>query len=411
VVALEPIDGVVVVHVRESEGKPVQCREGFFSREGAATQKLSRDELRNFFRREGAVRFDTSFDARFRFPEDFDFEKFELWRSLSGVNAAASVEDVLVNLEVAERSPEGLRVHNGGVLFFARKPRRFFNQAYITCILYRGTGRVDIIDRKDLEGGLVADIEESLRFIERNTRTAYRIKSLKRQDIPEYPMTALREAIVNAVIHRDWFVYGANVFVEIHADRIDIVSPGGLFGGVTQDLLGKKAVRRNPLLADLFQRIGFIEKAGTGIERMRQDVRAHGSPEPVFVADTFFTATFRPLRAMEFEHLGPDGHERAHDEAHDEAHGRVERTDHPPLSESERRIVEACRDGGATRGYLMQFGEFSVRSGSFKRAMTHLLVQGLIEMTLPEKPRSRNQRYRATAKGRRALAALASLRT
>ena len=63
-----------------------------------------------------------------------------------------------------------------------------------------------ILDRKDFDGGIVADIEDAMRFIERNTRTAYRIESLRRQNIPEYPIEALREAITNAVMHRDWFL-------------------------------------------------------------------------------------------------------------------------------------------------------------------------------------------------------------
>lgn len=148
-----------------------------------------------------------------------------------------------------------------------------------------------------LPGGVVSDIEESLRFIERNTRTAYRIRALQREEIPEYPLRALREAITNAVMHRNWFIEGANVFVEIYADRIEIVSPGGLPAGLSPEELGTRSVRRNPLVADLLHRIGFSEKAGTGIGRMRQEARDHGSPTPEFRADGFFTAVFRPLPA------------------------------------------------------------------------------------------------------------------
>ena len=68
-----------------------------------------------------------------------------------------------------------------------------------------GVDQVRILDRKDFDGGIVADIEDAMRFIERNTRTAYRIEGLRREDVPEYPMRALREAITNAVMHRDWF--------------------------------------------------------------------------------------------------------------------------------------------------------------------------------------------------------------
>ena len=71
--------------------------------------------------------------------------------------------------------------------------------------------KVHILDRKDFDGGIVADVEDAMRFIERNTRTAYRIEGLRRQNVPEYPMEAVREAITNAVMHHDWFFDGANV--------------------------------------------------------------------------------------------------------------------------------------------------------------------------------------------------------
>jgi ATP-dependent DNA helicase RecG len=180
------------------------------------------------------------------------------------------------------------------VLFFAKNVRHFFNQAYITCLLAKGTDKVHILDRKDFDGGMVADIEDALRFIERNTRTAYRIERLKRENVPEYPMKALREAITNAVMHRDWFVEGANVFVEIYTDRIEVVSPGGLPKGMTLADLGRKSVRRNALIADLLHRIDFIEKAGTGVKRIRDEAREGGYPEPEWEADGFVTTIFRP---------------------------------------------------------------------------------------------------------------------
>jgi ATP-dependent DNA helicase RecG len=206
------------------------------------------------------------------------------------------------------------------------------------------------------------------------------------------------------------------VFVEIHADRIDVVSPGRLFGDVTMNSLGRKCARRNPLIADLLQRVGVIEKAGTGIGRMRKDARLHGSPEPTFEAQEFFTATFRPLRSMEFEGLSLDhsegypsvggAHDEAHEahdeahEAHDEAHEAHEGPNIIRINDTERTILQACLDDAVTREYLIQFGAFATRSGSFKRALARLLAEQLVEMTRPQAPRSRNQRYRATAKGR-----------
>ncbi len=243
-VLAEPVGGVFAVHVRESSAKPVQCSEGFFWRQGAVTQKLSRDEIRDLFRLEGVVRFDLAPCARFSYPEDFDREKFDAWLSLSGITGRPQVEDVLVNIEAAERADGAPLFRNAGALFFAKNVRRFFPQAYITCLLARGTDKVHILDRKDFDGGIVADIEDALRFVERDTRTAYRIEGLRRENLPEYPANALREAITNAVMHRDWFMEGANVFVEVYTDRVEVVSPGGLPRGLSLADLGSKSVRR-----------------------------------------------------------------------------------------------------------------------------------------------------------------------
>jgi ATP-dependent DNA helicase RecG len=125
------------------------------------------------------------------------------------------VEDVLVNIEAAERSAGRLVFRNAGVLFFAKDVHHFFPQAYVACLLARGKEKTDILDRKDFAAGVVSDIEEALRFIERNTRSAYRIEGLRREEVPEYPMRALRETITNAVMHRDYYEAGANVFVEM----------------------------------------------------------------------------------------------------------------------------------------------------------------------------------------------------
>ena len=87
---------------------------------------------------------------------------------------------------------------------------------------------------------------------------------------------------------------GANVFVEIYTDRIEVSSPGGLPKGMKLSDLGHKSVRRNALIADLLHRIDFIEKAGTGIKRIRDEARVQGCPEPLFEETGFVTATFFP---------------------------------------------------------------------------------------------------------------------
>jgi len=385
-ILVETVGKVMVITIRESENKPVQCREGFFWRQGASTQKLSRDEIRDFFRSEGAIRFDLAICPKFRYPEDFDREKFNAWISQSRITPRRKIDDVLVNIEVAERSGKHLVFRNAGVLFFAKDVRHFFPQAYITCLLAKGIDKVDILDRKDFAGGLVSDIEESLRFIERNTRIGYRIEKLRREDVPEYPMRALREAITNAVMHRDYFEVGANVFVEIYADRVEISNPGGLPKGLTREELGTRSVRRNPLIADLLHRIALIEKAGTGIRRMIEDAKKHKCPEPKFKVDGFFTTTFWPnveIARKITQQVTP----------------QVTLQATPQVI----AVLESARTA-RTRGELQKAVGLKDREHFRKAYLEPLLSAGLLEMMIPDKPRSSKQRYRTTDLGRKMMA-------
>ncbi len=241
-----------------------------------------------------------------------------------------------------------------------------------------------ILDRRDFDGGIVADIEDALSFIERNTRTAYRIESLRRENIPEYPMKALREAITNAVMHRDWFFEGANVFVEIYANRIEVISPGTLPTGLKMAELGRESIRRNPLIADLLHRIEFIEKAGTGIRRIRDEAREQGCPEPEFkIRGAFFVVVFRPdpeVRALE-----------------DQVTGEV-----TPQVTGEVRLLEVI-SGEMNRKQIQEALGLKDTEHVRKTYLLPALQAGLIEMTIPDKPRSSKQRYRLTTAGREYL--------
>lgn len=227
-----------------------------------------------------------------------------------------------------------------------------------------------------------------MHFVERNTRTAYRIEGLQRQEITEYPSGALREAITNAVMHRDWFFDGANVFVEVYSDRIEVVSPGGLPRGLSLGNLGSRSIRRNALIADLLHRIGFIEKAGTGILRIREEAREEGCPDPAFEANGFVTVTFRPNPVV-----------RAGTGAGD-AIAEGTWTDH--VTDHVRKLV-ATLTGEMDRAQLQAALQLTHRAYFRSAYLRPALETGLIEMTVPDKPNSPGQRYRVTRKGREFL--------
>lgn len=393
-VLVEPVGEAIVIHVRESDAKPVQCSDSFFWRQGSATQKLSRDEIRDFFRVEGVIRFDRAPCPRFRYPQDFDRAKYNTWLKLSGITGRPRTEDVLVNIEAAERDGSRLLFHNAGVLFFAKNVKHFFDYAYVTCLLAKGTDKVHVLDRKDFDGGIVADIEDAMRFIERNTRTAWRIEKLQRENIHEYPMPALREAITNAVVHRDWFFDGANVFVELYTNRIEVVSPGGLPKGMTLADLGTKSIRRNGLIADLLHRIDFIEKAGTGVKRIRDGAREGGYPQPEWEANGFVTTTFRP---------NPEVRAQAAAERRTPADRVGAQSRAQPRAQSGAQSVQVLATlsrGECSAGELAEAIGLGSKTGALKRTLRELIADGRVAYTLPGKPTSRLQRYRLTLAGR-----------
>ena len=291
-VRVDLVEGIHVVHVDQSELKPVRCSDGFFGRFGATTQKLKRSEIRDFFRNETPYRFDSAICSEFRYPEDFDKKKYDKWISLSRMWVKSSVEDTLVDINVAEPVDGKIMLRNAGVLFFAKDVRRFFPQAHVTCLLTKDSNKVDVVDRQEFSGGIVDDIESVMKFIERNTRKAYQMNGQTRKIIPEYPSGAVREAITNAVLHRDWFIEDANVVVEIYPDQIKVISPGGLMSRLKLNDFEGRSVRRNPLIADLLHRIDYIKKAGRGVQRMRTEVWENFCREPEFDSDESFVVTF-----------------------------------------------------------------------------------------------------------------------
>jgi len=107
------------------------------------------------------------------------------------------------------------------------------------------------------------------------------------------PEDALREAVVNAVCHRDYFKKGARVMVEIYDDRVEILSPGGVCKGVTRENFGTISITRNPIIASMFYRIGYIEQMGTGIMRMKNATKEANVAAPEFEFSGFFKVAFK----------------------------------------------------------------------------------------------------------------------
>lgn len=172
----------------------------------------------------------------------------------------------------------------GGVILFGHDAARHqvFPDSAVQCARFRGTDKVDFLDRLTLTDHTVLEaIDETVKFIRRNTRLAARITTLHRQDIPEYPDIALREVLVNAVAHADYSLTGMHIRVAIYADRMEIENPGMLPFGMTLDDLKAGVSRiRNRVIARVLRELGLLEEWGTGYRRVLADCQAGGYPTP-----------------------------------------------------------------------------------------------------------------------------------
>lgn len=178
---------------------------------------------------------------------------------------------------------------------FALLTGKYFPFAKIQCALFKGTERDFFIDKKEYDGCLYEQIENAYQFVLRHINFGAEINGLVRKDTYELPVTAIREMIVNAVCHRN-YMDNSCIQVAVYDDRIEVTSPGMLYGGLTlEEAVSGRSKIRNRIIADIFSRMEIIEEWGTGIRRILHRAKEYGLPEPEFmeIGDTFRVNLFK----------------------------------------------------------------------------------------------------------------------
>ncbi len=285
-ISIEKVDEFVVIHVPEGKDKPYSSGGHFYMRTGSISQQLRRNEIREFFMKERIVRFDEKPNKDFDLEKDFYREGFKSYISKAGITPLANEKDMLRNLDLFD----GEYMKNAGVLFFTSRITKFFLGATIVCALYQGTTKQQILDRKEFDADLISNYENAFTYLRSKLNTKFIIKKERTEQL-ELPEEALREALINAVVHRDYFSSG-HVQVDIYNDRVDISNPGGLVSGLRKEDLGRRSMPRNPLLMDLFLRIDRVEKIGSGIGRITKAMAEYGLPVDFDADENWFSVVF-----------------------------------------------------------------------------------------------------------------------
>jgi ATP-dependent DNA helicase RecG len=288
-----PEGTILVLQVPEGKQKPYTANGICYVRAGSTTRRARLEELRSLSFEAEYTRFERTPVSGFAL-EDLNLARLQDYvekRAPGSIHVnGLRLSDVAVSWGLALRQGESVLPTVAGVLLFGLQPQRLSPQWGVGAVRLDGTELSDpIMDRADLEGAADQLVDAALAFVRRNTRVAalFPADEAQRLDLPEYPLAAVREALTNAIVHRD-YSRGGRVMLRMFQDRLEVQNPGALPEGLTlQDVAerGGFSYPRNPTLARVMRDWGRMEEVGRGLLRIRRELEALGSGPPVFQSD------------------------------------------------------------------------------------------------------------------------------
>ena len=277
-VKIYPIDvegkSVWIVDVPSGQRKPYLLSGSVYVREGANTQKQTdAEEVRASFQQANSIFFDEVPCRKFNPENDMDTEFIRDFKSMADFQRDIPNGHLFSNLKLY--TDDGY-FKNGAVLFFGKQPEDFLDNAFVRCVAFDGVNKRYIADDKKMYGNLYRQYVQALRWLKQNLRVRYKIEGQgggPRKELWEIPEDVLKEALINAIVHRDYYDKGARTMVEVFNDRVVFTNPGGLISSIPPEKFGTMSHTRNPLIFGLFERIRLVEYVGSGIMRMRESMK------------------------------------------------------------------------------------------------------------------------------------------
>jgi len=257
---------------------PVSFEGRYYKRVGNTTREMNFEELKRFFQRD--LRWERLSERDFKIDEIDENSVRSFLRAakakgrLTVFNGDEPIEEIFRKLGLMENG----KINNAGMLLFGKNPQKYFDHARVRVV--RLKDNITIIGDRWIEGNLFNQYRETEEAIKNFINVRYEIKGFEREDIWDYPLEAIREAIANAILHRD-YLRAINVQIKVYDDRIWFYNVGGLpEDWDTEKLLSSHAsMPRNPTIFNIFYLAGIVESVGSGIERMSNALKEAGLPE------------------------------------------------------------------------------------------------------------------------------------
>ncbi len=285
------LDGktVAVIQVERGRQKPYQANERIYIRIGASARVATQVELLSMLQESGLLSFD-QLPVLNATLDDLDLDKARHYLAQqtdpAQLTTNGGVLELLTHLKAIVLY-ENRRIPSlGGLLLFGQDPQRELMHSELRAARFQGRDVVGpITDKQDCRGTLPEIIDQATEFVRRNRRIVPHMEGIRRVDVQEYPLPAVREAVANAIAHRDYGLSGSSIRLFLFDDRLEIISPGRLVFPVTVQALGDVRKTRNRLIARVLRDLGYIEDLGTGIRRIRAAMADSGLRPPIFAEE------------------------------------------------------------------------------------------------------------------------------
>ena len=279
-----------------------------------------------------------------------------------------------------------------GILVACPEPSRFLPSAWVQCGRLRGPAGTDIFDQLEIHKPLPSAVDEVMAFLSKHAYKSAVFGEARRKDIYSIPVAAIREVVINALVHASYAERGTPIRVGFYDDRVVVESPGGLVSGLTVDTMRGVSRLRNPSLARVFRDAGLIEQWGSGVNRVFSELAKAELPAPEFeeIVD----------RVRVTIHVGNHSAAPSPSEQVSKSSEQVSKS-----SEQVVKVLRMASSTVSTRRDLLAVLGLTDAYGNYRRHLVPLIESGLLARTIPDKPNSRLQRYVATAAGKAFLEA------
>ncbi|MCK5477040.1 MAG: hypothetical protein KAI55_03905, partial [Candidatus Aenigmarchaeota archaeon] len=272
---------IIGVKTKEGRNKPYYLDGIAYMRTGTESPVIASDELERIILKKNKIQWDSEIceDATL---EDIDEKAVgvfkEQYENINKIIINGSNKKLLNALNCIREFNGDIKITNAGILLFGKEPKKFFLMDYVTVVRYPGKNRAQTyLDIKDFYGNLFVIVDSVNEYIKQHVQEISHVVEgqIPRNIIPQYPYFAIRELITNAVVHRDYTNIGSRIIIRMFKDRIEFSSPGSLPANVTVENIVDEQYSRNSIIAEVFNKVRYIEKLGEGWDKIMSAVMEH----------------------------------------------------------------------------------------------------------------------------------------